>query len=123
MTPTNKFSVTSPLFPKQYPLTIDCTWTLTTSAKGNIVIDFIEMDTGQNYDKFYIASPEATIPFDVDELIEGPLVLRFTGSQAPRSVLLQGQENMKMVWDASLWSPDKQSGFAVRISWASSNSK
>ena len=122
LTPTNEFNVTSPLFPKQYPLTIDCSWTLVTSVKGTVVIEFITLNTGHNYDKFYIASPNATIPLDVDVTIEGPLVLRFSGSQAPRAMLLPHSE-LQMVWDSSVWSPNVQTGFLVRITLGGTNSK
>ena len=122
LTPTNEFNVTSPLFPKQYPLTIDCSWTLVTSIKGTVIVEFIILNTGHNYDKFYIASPNATIPLDVDETIEGPLVLRFSGSQVPRAMLLPHSE-LQMVWDPSVWSPDEQTGFVVRITLGGTNSK
>ena len=122
LTPSAKFNVTSPLFPRQYPLTISCTWTLTTSAKGTIVIEFLTLDTGFGYDKFYIASRNATLPLEVYQSYEDPIVWRFTGSESPKLVLIK-QRTINMVWDVSIWSPDKQTGFAVEISWGESNSK
>ena len=89
LTPTTRVNITSPLFPNQYPLTIDCIWILTTSAKGTIVLKFLTFEVDLSHDFLYIAPTNTTVLLDVDAILVTPFVMEFTGLQAPKSVLIQ----------------------------------
>ena len=119
--PSESFNISSPWYPRQYPLTQDCLWTLKTSTPGSILAHFYDFDTGLGHDKLYFASVNSTILYDVDQIVIGNDLYRFTGRNFPRSVVMPWSE-MQIAWDASVWTAGGR-GFALELSWGPSNGK
>ena len=123
ITPTETFNITSPWYPRQYPLYKDCVWTIrlaSSALSGNINVDFLDLNTGTNHDKLYFASLSTTILYDVDIFNLGDDIYRFTGRYFPRSVVVTSFSEMQIAWDASVWTAGGR-GFALMLSWAPSN--
>ncbi|XP_072046375.1 tolloid-like protein 2 [Amphiura filiformis] len=115
--PSDVFNISSPWYPRQYPLTQDCHWLVTTPTPGNIIATFFDFDTGPGHDKLYFASLNYTIPYDVDHIVVGKHLQRFTGRYFPRSVVVPWTD-MQIAWDASVWTAGGR-GFALELSWSS----
>ena len=116
LTLASSFNVTSPNFPKPYPRTIDCYWTVTTSGKGTIIVNFLIFGVDLGREQFVVVSNTTT----ADE--DKTLVAWFTGSLVPRSMLIPHSE-MHLMWYANVWNTEEQIGFVIEISLAQSNSK
>ena len=122
LTHTNSYNVTSPNFPKPYPRTIDCYWTVTTLAKGTIILNFLIFGVDLDREEFVVALSNITLPHDYDSIEEGPRVEWFTGSLAPRAMFVPHSE-IQLVWNANIWNTEEQEGFVVKISLAHGNSE
>ena len=119
------FNVTSPNFPKPYPRTVDCYWIVTTSTKRAIILNFLIFDVALNRDDFVIALSNITIPptsLNFDDSEDEPFLEKFTGSLAPRSMMIPHSE-IQLLWNANVWNTKQQVGFVVEISSAQLNSK
>ena len=89
-------------------------------VSGNIIVDFLDFDTGRYHDKLYFAAMNTTILYDVDFFELGDDIYRFTGRYFPRSVVVSSFTEMKIAWDASVWTAGGR-GFALSLSRASQN--
>ena len=116
------FNVTSPHFPNPYPRTVDCHWRVKTSVKGTIILNFLTFEVAFNRDEFIIALSNITIPANFDDIEDVPFLERFTGSLAPRSMLIPYSE-IQLVWNANVWNIEEQVGFVIEVSLAQINSK
>ena len=127
--PDNDYvNVTSPFYPNQFSLTLDCSWKLMTSEPGSVVIVFQDLLTSSHHDELYIGGANATIRYDVDDQDESKRyldsldamnILMFTGKEYPKSVVFHTNE-LSMGWDASIWSAGGR-GFWIQVSWAVTN--
>ncbi|XP_072033907.1 membrane frizzled-related protein-like [Amphiura filiformis] len=125
---TDIFNITSPFYPKQFSLTLDCSWQLTTSTPGSFKIIIQDLDTSAHHDELYIGPANATILYDVDGQEESKKymdslnelkILIFTGRKHPKSLVLHTNE-LKMGWDSSIWSAGGR-GFWIDVSWTVEN--
>ena len=93
------------------------------ALSGNINVDFLDLNTGTDYEKLYFASLNSTILYDIDPLVVGDALYRITGRYFPRSVVITSLSKMQIAWDASAWTLGGR-GFALTISWTTnSNAK
>ena len=121
LNPDEHMSVTSPWHPRQYPTTQDCTWRITTSVYGSIIVNFLDLNTGPGHDKLYVGRKNATVTFNSDATWEGPDQLLFTGHYFPAAVRVPENE-IVIYWDSSIWTAGGR-GFSMVLEWASSNGK
>ncbi len=122
--------MSSPFYPNQFSLTLDCSWKLTTIIPGSFKIIFKDLDTSSHHDELYIGGANATILYDVDgqeeskrylESLNELNILMFTGRKYPKSLVLHRDE-LKMGWDSSIWSAGGR-GFWIEVSWTVENGK
>ena len=111
------FTLTSPRYPKVYPLLQDCLWILTSPSDGTIHIEFIDFNTGLSYDKLDLALMNIIIDFDIDGGQYG--VYQFTGKETPKSLAIAFQQ-IQLAWDPSVWSLDSFTGFHLQVTWKNS---
>ena len=87
------------------------------TLSGNINVDFLDLNTGKDYERMYFAPLNTTVLFDIDVSFVGDKVYEFTGLYFPRSVVITSFPEMQIAWDANLWTPGGR-GFALTLFWA-----
>ncbi|XP_072045820.1 uncharacterized protein [Amphiura filiformis] len=117
--PKQQLSVKSPFHPRQFPTTQKCTWQVDTEIRGNVLVKFLDLDTGPGHDKLYIGRINATIVFGSDRTWEGPDLLFFTGKYFPASVVIP-EKQIIIYWDASIWTAGGR-GFSLELTAGASN--
>ena len=113
------FNLTSPRYPRQYPLTQDCLWILTTPKDNIAMVEFLHVDTGLDYDKLFIAPIDTKLIFDTDGYFEGVYLL-YTGTITPRALVVTEMQ-FQIAWDPTVWSLTSNTGFALHISLESTS--
>ena len=85
------------------------------ALSGNINVDFLDLDTGRDYERLYFAPLITDVLFDIGEAFVGDYIYLFTGRYFPRSVVITAFAKMQIAWDANSYTSGGR-GFALTLS-------
>ena len=104
-------NLTSPLYPKRYPIHSRCEWFVTAAEGGTTTIYFIHFDTKRNQHYFNVGS--GSNPGSADTS-----VFRHSGQHMPRTVSVDGT----IMWITFTSDHEKSlTGFVVQLEWSDLN--